>query len=165
MTDPQDAQAVVEALALTGATTVVAAMATEAWQATRTRTARLFHRQGRAASAVEAQLDGDAELVGSEDDPDGTRRELVGPWKRRFAALLRELPESEADLRALIDDVRADLPVAQRVWLQNNTADDHAVVNAVQHGNQYTFYMDTPGPGHRARDRSGAASGDGEAEA
>lgn len=157
----------VEALALTGATTVVAAMATEAWQATRTRTARLFHRQGRAASAVEAQLDGDAELVGSEDDPDGARRDLVGPWKRRFAALLRELPESEADLRALIDDVKRDLPVTQRVWLQGNTAGDHGVVNAVQHGNQYTFYMDAPSPGDRARDRSGAGagSGDGEAEA
>lgn len=165
MTDPQDAQAVVEALALTGATTVVAAMATEAWQATRTRTARLFHRQGRAASAVEAQLDGDAELVRSEDDPDGARRDLVGPWKRRFAALLRELPESEADLRALIDDVSGELPVTRRVWLQNNTADDHGVVNAVQHGNQYTFYMDAPAPGRPAQDGSGAGSGDGEAEA
>jgi hypothetical protein len=42
MPDPPDAQQVLEALALTGARTVVAAMATGAWQATRTGTARLF---------------------------------------------------------------------------------------------------------------------------
>lgn len=77
------------ALAMTGATTIVAAMATSAWQTTRAGTARLFNRGGHDLPAIEAQLDGDADIVAEDDDTDGARQDLVGPWRRRLTALLR----------------------------------------------------------------------------
>jgi hypothetical protein len=157
MPDPRDAQQVLEALALTGATTVVAAMATSAWEAARSGTARLFHCRGHALSVIEAQLDGDAELVVQDPDTDGARGDLVGAWKRRLTALLREFPDAQADLTALIDQVRGDLPPAQQSW-QINFAGDHGIVNAVQSGNQYTFYMDSPNP----QDRPGPQAGEAE---
>lgn len=155
MPDPQEAQQVLEALALTGATTVVAAMATDAWQAARTGTARLFHRRGGTLSAIEAQLDGDAEVVDRDEYADAARGDLVGAWKRRLIALLREFPEAGADLQALIEQVGGELPPAQRSWVQNNLATDHGVINAVQHGHQHNFYMDSPPP----QDRTGPQSG------
>jgi hypothetical protein len=108
--------------------------------------------------AVEAQLDGDAEVVEQDEDADGARQDLVGHWKRRLTALLREFPETETDLTALIDQVRQELPPAQRGWLQTNLAADHGVVNAVQHGNQYTFYMDSPNPQNRTGPETGEAA-------
>ncbi|GGZ80081.1 hypothetical protein [Streptomyces bluensis] len=100
------------ALALTGATTVVAAMATDAWQTTRTSVANLFRRSGRHL-AIEAQLDEDAALVVQDDDADGARRDLVQAWRRRLAALLRQYPDAAEDLHALVDEVRAALPKTQ----------------------------------------------------
>jgi hypothetical protein len=155
MLDPRDAQQVLDVLALTGATTLVAAMATDAWRTTRTGAARLFHRRGRALSAIEVQLDGDAELVEQDDD---ARQDLVGPWRRRLIALLHEFPEAEAELTALIDQVRRELPPAQRDWVQTNLATGHGVVNAVQHGNQYTFYMDSPDSQGRRSPEAGEAT-------
>ena len=43
-------------LAMTGAHTIVAAMATNAWESAQAAAARLFHRRGHALEAVEAQL-------------------------------------------------------------------------------------------------------------
>ncbi|WLQ67601.1 hypothetical protein [Streptomyces glycanivorans] len=110
------------ALAMTGATTIVAAMATSAWQTTRDGTARLFNRGGRDLPALQAQLDGDADIVAEDDDTDGARQDLVGPWRRRLTALLREHPEVEAELRALVDEARRELAPAQQNWIQHITA-------------------------------------------
>jgi hypothetical protein len=142
MPDPREAMDTLDALAMTGATTVVAAMATDAWRAVRDRIAQLFHRHGYDRQAIEAQLDGDAQLVELDEDADGARQDVVAPWKRRLTALLREFPEAQADLADLIDRVRDELPAAGQTWIQANLARDHGIVNAVQHGNQYTFYMD-----------------------
>src|ERR1700722_9551583 len=117
MTSPQDAQQVMEALAMTGATTLVAAMATSAWQSARTGVARLFHRGGRALPAIEARLDSDAEIIKQAEDPDGARKDLAGGCKQQLAQLLRESPESAADLAALIDQVRGELPPDQAGWV------------------------------------------------
>jgi hypothetical protein len=114
--DAQEAQQVMETLALSGATAVVAAMATDAWQATRRGMARLFSRRGGAVPAVEAQLDGDAEIVERDEDTDGARQDLVGPWRRRLLALLREFPEAQADLTTLIEEIRGQLPQAEQNW-------------------------------------------------
>ncbi len=146
MPDAQEAQQVMETLALSGATAVVAAMATDAWQATRRGMARLFSRGGGAVPAVEAQLDGDAEIVERDEDTDGARQDLVGPWRRRLLALLRQFPEAQADLMVLIEQIRGELPQAEQNWVQANLARGHGIVNAVQHGTQYTFYMDSGNP-------------------
>ncbi|MFD7972388.1 hypothetical protein [Streptomyces clavifer] len=119
------------ALAMTGATTIVAAMATSAWQTTRDGTARLFNRGGRDLPVLQAQLDGDADIVAEDDDTDivaedddtdGARQDLVGPWRRRLTALLREHPEVAAELRALVDEARRELAPAQQNWIQHITA-------------------------------------------
>jgi hypothetical protein len=122
-------------LAMTGATTIVAAMATSAWGATRAGAARLFRRRGGSLQAIEAQLDGDAAVVEQDEDTDGARQDLIGPWKRRLVTLLREDPEAETDLRALIDKVSQQLPQAQQSWVQNNIAGHGGQVFAAQGGN------------------------------
>jgi len=145
MPDPQEAQQMLEALALTGATAVVAAMATDAWQATRTGTARMFHRRGRPLEVIEAQLDGDAAVVEQDEDTDGARRDLAGPWKRRLVALLREHPDAEADLWALIGQVRKELPEAQQSWVQTNIARHGGQVFAAQ-GGDVVVHQAPPSP-------------------
>jgi hypothetical protein len=108
---------------MTGATTIVAAMATSAWESTRGRVMELFHRRDERQSAtVEALLDGDAELVVREEDTDGVREDLIRPWTRRLAALLREHPEAAGELRVLVDQVAAELPQTENHWVQHITA-------------------------------------------
>ncbi|MCX4744238.1 hypothetical protein OG455_01695 [Kitasatospora sp. NBC_01287] len=143
MPDPQEAQQLVEALALTGASTVAAAMGTDAWQATRGWTARFFQRRGHSAGEVERQLDNDAALVAGED-ADAARSELVGPWRRRLLALLSEDPQAVADLKELIDLVQSRLPADARGSTQNVRVSGHAIANVVQGGNQYNHFMDRP---------------------
>ncbi|MDH6118662.1 hypothetical protein [Kitasatospora sp. GAS204B] len=143
MSDLHEAQQLVETLALTGATTVAAAMGTDAWQATRGWTARLFHRRGHDLGEVERQLDNDAALV-TGGEADAARSELVAPWRRRLLALLREDPQAVEDLQELIDLVRDRLPAAAPGMTQNVTASGHAIVNVVQGGDQHNRFMDTP---------------------
>ena len=50
-----------------------------------------------------------------------------------------------------------ELPPAARSWVQAVVARDHAIINAVQHGSQYTFYMDSPGPQDPAGTQAGNA--------
>ncbi|MFB9607232.1 hypothetical protein ACFFTQ_30195 [Streptomyces roseofulvus] len=109
-------------LAMTGATTVVAAMATSVWEGTRDRVVDLFRcRDEDQGAVVRAQLDGDAELVlGEGDDADGVRDDLVRPWARRLAALLRDHPEAAEELRALVGDDTA--PREGDTWSQHVVA-------------------------------------------
>ncbi|MET9296476.1 hypothetical protein [Streptomyces sp. NPDC003077] len=111
-------------LAMTGATTVVAAMATSAWEGTRHRVVELFRRRdAERTAALEAQLDGDAELVLDEGaEADGVREDLARLWARRIAALLRDHPEAAADLRSLVAETAAALPPAAQTWTQHITA-------------------------------------------
>jgi hypothetical protein len=150
MPDPRDAMDTLDALAMTGATTVAAAMATDAWRAVRGWTASLFQRHGYDGQAIETQLDGDARLIELGDDADGARQDVIAPWQRRLTALLREFPEAQADLADLIGRARGELSSTCQTWIQANLARDHGIVNAVQHGNQYTFYMDGGEAGNRA---------------
>ncbi|MFF8835810.1 hypothetical protein [Streptomyces sp. NPDC015130] len=109
-------------LAMTGATTVVAAMATSVWEGTRDRVVDLFRRRDEdRGEVVRAQLDGDAELVlGEGDDTDGVRDDLVRPWARRLAVLLRDHPEAAEELRALVEDSAA--PRDGGTWSQHVVA-------------------------------------------
>ncbi|MFE7568959.1 hypothetical protein ACFU76_18680 [Streptomyces sp. NPDC057539] len=123
------------ALALTGATTVVAAMATDAWQTTRTGMAVLFRRSGRTQqAAVEAQLEGNAALVAQAEDPERARQALLPVWQLQLEALLRRHPDATDDLRALVDEVRAELPRAEQHWVQTNIARDNGRIFASQQG-------------------------------
>ncbi|MEU2358948.1 hypothetical protein ABZ599_39405 [Streptomyces misionensis] len=151
------------ALAMTGATTIVAAMATSAWQTTRAATARLFSRGGHDLPAIEAQLDGDADIVAEDDDTDGARQDLVGPWRRRLTALLREHPEVEAELRALVGEARRELAPAQQNWSQHITAHQGLAAGTMGDRSSVTIHYHSapehqppaspPPPQHRHQDR------------
>ncbi|MHA4820152.1 hypothetical protein ACXZ65_38040 [Streptomyces aculeolatus] len=131
------------ALAASGGTALVGAMATDAWQATRNSTARLFGRQGsERQAAIEAQLDGNVVLVERAGDPDLARQGLVSLWQMELIRLLEEHPEAEAELQELIAHVRDALPATQQQWVQNNIARDHSRQFAVQGGN--IIYHESP---------------------
>jgi hypothetical protein len=122
-------------LAGAGGSALVGAMATDAWQATRSGVARLFGRGGPARqSAIEAQLDDNATLVAQAGNPEEVRASLVPVWRGQLEALLREYPDLAEDLRGLVAQVREALPASQRSWVQTNIARDQARQNIVQHG-------------------------------
>src|SRR5262245_2166572 len=104
-------------IATAGATTLIAAIATDAWQAARAGIVRLFGRGGESRSvAVGAQLDEDATMVTrtSSADSDQARQELLPVWRRRLEQLLTDHPDAEAELRALIGEVSKELPAGPR---------------------------------------------------
>jgi hypothetical protein len=145
MPDPQEAQQLLQALALTGGTTVVAAMATDGWQAVRVRIARLFRRGDPAhRSAIDAQLANSNTLVAQAEDADRARTGLAALWQLQLEALLRECPDAEEELRALIAEVSDALPQAQQSWVQNITARDHSHAYGAQHGS-VNIYHAIPG--------------------
>jgi hypothetical protein len=110
-------------LAAAGGSALVGAMATDAWQVTRSWVAGLFGRGGSAEYvAIEAQLDGHAALVAQAEDPDEARESLVAVWQLQLQSLLRQHPEVEEGLRELVARV------------QTNIARDQATQNIVQHG-------------------------------
>lgn len=135
----------VAALAMTGATTIVAAMATGAWETARNATVALYRRyvpdQQR---AVEGQLDRSAGRVERADDIDGERGRQLPRWQDELEDFLQQNPQAASELEAVIDRIRQDLPAAQQSWAQTNIAREHGIVNAVQHGNQHNYYMDSP---------------------
>jgi hypothetical protein len=136
MPDPQDALQMAEALALTGATTVAAAMATDAWHTARAGTARLFHRGGQARKkAIEDQLEAGAMLVARAPDADRARCGLVPLWQLELEQLLRDYPGAAGELQALVDQVQAALPETRKTWVQTNIARDNGRVFAAQGGN------------------------------
>jgi hypothetical protein len=145
------------ALAAAGGTTLVGAMATDAWEAARDGVARLFGRAGAdRRTVIEGQLAEDADTLAhvGEAEREQVRQELVPVWRRRLARLLEEHPDAsvETELRDLVARVQAALPPAQQAWVQNNTAHGGNLF-AVQGGNQEINYHggasdpDRDGPG------------------
>jgi hypothetical protein len=126
----------VATLAMAGATTVVAAMATDAWATTRARVTRLFrHSNQIQQAAVEEQLDKHTVLVVNSDDAKETRELLVPVWGQQLSALLRESPGTAEELRLIVDEIRRELPTEQRIWKQENIARDNGQVFASLGGN------------------------------
>jgi hypothetical protein len=103
------------ALAALAGNTVVAAATTDAWEAARHKFAQLLGRGDpdrtklaeRRLHQTRQQLEG---VSGHELEKAQTDLEKV--WQVRMADLLEEDPAVEADLRALVEEVRAQLPVA-----------------------------------------------------
>jgi hypothetical protein len=136
MPDPQDTQRIAETLALTGASAVVAAMATDAWQAARTGTARLFrHDEPARQEATARQLEADAALVARAADADRARLGLVPRWQVVLEELLHEHGGAAGEVQDLVQEVRLLLPETQKTWVQNNIARDQGQVFASLGGN------------------------------
>ena len=133
------------ALASAGATALIGAIATDAWQGARAGFVRLLGRGGDTrGAAIAAQLDEDAGTVTrtGPDETDQVRQELLPVWRRRLAQLLADDPDAEAELRELIAEVSRELPAGPRAWVQTNVARDNSTLFAVQDGDLH--YHHTP---------------------
>jgi hypothetical protein len=110
-------------------TTVVALMATEAWQAARDHVMDLWRRvQPGRAEATAAQLDAsheDALTAGAADDQQ-TLGELRAQWQALFRRLLVAHPEAASELRALLDELQPSGTPKPPVTAQHATASGHA---------------------------------------
>ncbi|MEV6433620.1 hypothetical protein [Streptomyces anulatus] len=133
-------------LAEAGAAAVVAAMATDLWQATRDGVLGLFRRDAPdsaapdSAAPVGARLDEGAALVRTSAAPDDVRRALAGIWARELHELLRRDPACRVPLARLTAEVDGAFASGRAavVLEQNNTARDSGTVFAVQHGDIHT---------------------------
>ncbi|MFE9795437.1 hypothetical protein ACFYRL_27310 [Streptomyces goshikiensis] len=154
-------EAALAALAMTGATTIVGAMATTAWENTRAGTHRMFRRAGATEAeqtALLTLLDADAELVdgaAADEDSGAVRADLAPSWNRRLTALLRDHPEAAADLRELLASAHGSGNSTS--WVQNVTVSGHGHAYPVQGGN---IVIHTAGPEPDATDeeREGTSS-------
>jgi len=112
------------ALAALAGNTVVAAATTDVWEAARRRFARLLGRgDPDRTNAAERRLaethDQLANAAGA--DLERLRAALEAQWVTRLTDLLEDDPGAEAELRAVVEEVRAQLPAG------TVAAADHAV--------------------------------------
>jgi hypothetical protein len=102
----------VVALAQWAGQTVVAAAVTDAWESARQKFARLLGRGDRKKTEIaERWLEQTREQLtaaGTEVEP--VRTAQAQRWQGRFADLLDEDPYIEAELRALVEEIRVELP-------------------------------------------------------
>jgi hypothetical protein len=112
------------ALASLAGNTVVAAATTDAWEAARRRFARLLgHGDPKQEQLAAGRLEEmHKQLAGAAGgDLDQARAAQAQRWAGRLADLLEEDPGVEAELRALVEEIRAALPAG------TVSATDHAV--------------------------------------
>jgi hypothetical protein len=112
------------ALAALAGNTVVAAATTDAWEAARRGFARLLGRgdPDRTKMAEQRLAEAREQLTGAEGkDLERARAALAERWAGRLADLLEEHPDVQADLRALVREIQAQLPTGAV------SAADHAV--------------------------------------
>jgi hypothetical protein len=142
----REGSGMLQELALAGGSAVVGAMATESWTAVRDAVVRLFRRRGEEElAAVEARLDGNADLVARAADGELTRQNLAGLWALEFARLLDECPEAAAELGELVARGGARI--------QTNIARDDGRVFASLGGNVIVHEAPVPAPRAEGGDR------------
>lgn len=111
-------------LAGTAGTTIVALLATDAWEKTKTAVAGLWgkvHPQRAetvAAELVEARADLLAARAGGDTD---TEQALIGEWQSRLRRLLAADPAVAGELRRLLGDLTPAQPGGTQVWTGNVT--------------------------------------------
>ncbi len=107
----------VVALAGMAAAALVQAMVTDGWEGVRHKVARLFGR-GQPDVAIERRLDvtRDRLTAATAGDLETVQAALATQWETRFADLLADHPDAEAELAALVKEIRPAV-----------TATDHAV--------------------------------------
>ena len=138
--------------------TVVAAATTDAWEAARRKFGQLLGRGDKnRTKLVERRLDETRQqlegVTGQELEQ--TRANLGKAWQVRLADLLEEDPGIEADLRALVEEIRASLPATVFSAADHSvaaggdvkiTAQDGGVAAGVVHGNVTPSNPSGPGP-------------------
>jgi hypothetical protein len=105
------------ALAAMAAAALVQAVVTDGWEGVRHKVARLFGR-GQPDVAIERRLDAtrDQLTAATPGDLEQVRAALAAQWETRFTDLLADHPDAEAELAALVKDIKPDV-----------TATDHSV--------------------------------------
>jgi hypothetical protein len=101
------------ALAALAGNTVVAAATTDAWEAGRRKFAWLLGRgDPNRTQMVERRLEETHQQLAasSEAELESVRSALEAQWVTRLTGLLAENPDVEAGLRAVVDEIRAQLP-------------------------------------------------------
>jgi len=94
----------------------VQAMVTDGWEGVRHKVARLFGR-GQPDVAIERRLDATRDqLTAAQGDLEQVQAALAAQWETRFADLLADRPDAEAELAALVKAIRPTV-----------TGTDHAV--------------------------------------
>ena len=97
----------VVALAAMAAAALVQAMVTDGWEGVRHKVARLFGR-GQPDVAIERRLDAtrDQLTAASPGELETVQAALAAQWETRFADLLADHPDAEAELAALVKEIR-----------------------------------------------------------
>ena len=111
------------ALAALAGNTIVAAAASDAWEAARHKFARLLGRGDRDRTRLaESRLDQTRQQLegATGQEREQAQAELARAWQVRLHDLLEEDPGVEAELRALVQEIQAQLPAG--------------VVSAADHG-------------------------------
>jgi hypothetical protein len=146
------------ALAQFAGQTVAAAAVTDVWEAARHKVARLLGRgDPRKTEVAERWLDETRQQLTAAEgaDLDPVRAAAVRRWEGRFADLLDEDSAVEADLRALVEEIQAQLPaeVASAAGHSvaagrdvNITASGGGTAAGVIHGNVAPPGPTPPGP-------------------
>lgn len=103
-------------LARTAGTTVVALMATHAWEAARDQVVTLWRRfQPERADGVEEELEASRdELLGAGETDGQVETDVAAEWQARVRRLLANRPEAVPELRQVLDELTARLPESQR---------------------------------------------------
>lgn len=146
-------EAELAALASSGATALVGAMATDGWEQARSGMGRLLGRgRARRQAAVEDLLDDDAELLAAAplSERARTRDALTMRWQQQVESLLIELPQVAEELRALaarLAERSAGEEQQQRSVRQDNHAHHGGTVFAVLDGTMNVSQGAAPGPG------------------
>ena len=149
------------ALAQWAGQTVAAAAVTDVWESARNKVARLFGRGGpRRAEAAERWLAETRERLAAAQGGDvvSARTVQAQRWEGRFEDLLDEDRGVEADLRALVEEIQAQLPAGMVSAAGhglaagrdvNITASGGGVAAGVIHGNVAPPNPPRPGPATR----------------
>jgi hypothetical protein len=98
------------ALAAMAAAALVQAVVTDGWEGVRHKVARLFGR-GQPDAAIERRLDATRDQL-TAATPGDQAAALAAQWETRFADLLADHPDAEADLAALVKDIKPDVSAA-----------------------------------------------------
>jgi hypothetical protein len=141
------------ALASTGGTAVVTAMATDSWEGIRARFARLLGRgDAKETEAAAARLEQSRAALASASGPglERMRIEQEVAWRTRLEDLLEHDPGAENELRALAAEVQAQ--VGSAGWVEQHAAAFDQAQQAVQgHGVQNVAFGGQSGPSATGR--------------
>ena len=138
------------ALAATAAAALVQAVVTDGWEGVRHKVARLFGR-GQPDAAIERRLDATRDQLTATTPGDlaMVQAALASQWETRFADLLADYPDAEADLAALVKDIKPHVSAADHSVATGGdvtaTAKSGGVAANVLHGDVHTGPT-RPGP-------------------